>query len=71
MLLEIEGNSMKSFIALIIIVFAVCITYLIVKTIKQHQAEKEKRLKEELKEQEWQRTQEKRRNIYYNNLPYI
>lgn len=71
MLLEIEGNSMKLFIALIIIVFAVCITYLIVKTIKQHQAEKEKKLKEELKEQEWQRTQEKRRNIYYNNLPYI
>lgn len=57
---------MKILIILIVIVIIVYITYSIVKAIKQHQAEKAKML-----EQEWQRTQEKRRNIYYNNLPHI
>lgn len=62
---------MKILIILIVIVIIVYITYSIVKAIKQHQAEKAKMLEQELKEQEWQRTQEKRRNIYYNNLPHI
>lgn len=62
---------MKLFILLIAITVIVYITYTIVKAIKKNRAEKEKRLEKELKEQEWQKTYQERRNIYYNSLPNI